>query len=143
MTAGWSSRRRPHSLSASWPPRATPRRPASTNCTDSSARAGHRTPKRACWLVLGQAALRLRELDDAEKHLSQAVALRRRHDDAASLWLAEAQIALAECFALQGRRDESRALLGEAQAIHAQHERVAPHLAAALEKALRAAEAAI
>jgi hypothetical protein len=55
------------------------------------------------------------------------------HDDAASLWLADVMVHLAECLAAAQRRDEARALVTEAQRIRAQHPPLAPHLVAPLE----------
>jgi tetratricopeptide (TPR) repeat protein len=77
----------------------------------------------------------------ARENLTQALSLRRENDDVASVWLAEVQIGLAECLAQFGRRDECRALLDEAQQIHAQHAQFAPHLAAAMKNAVQAVEA--
>jgi tetratricopeptide (TPR) repeat protein len=93
-------------------------------------------------LACGQALQALGNLPRAEQQLRAALALRLEHDDPASLWLADSQIALAKCLAQQRRRDEARALLDKARAIRAQHPALAPHLVAAMQDAAQEVEAA-
>jgi serine/threonine-protein kinase len=88
-------------------------------------------------LVRGTARHALGDLAGAAEDLRAALAARRGFDDAASLWLAEAQVALADCLAASGARDEARALLDEARRIHAQHREIGAHLTGPLERALR------
>jgi serine/threonine-protein kinase len=87
--------------------------------------------------VSGEALQVMGDLRGAEALLREALTLRSEHDDPASLWLAQAQAALAECLAKQGLVDESRALLAAARAIHAQHAVAVPQLVAAIEAAGR------
>jgi tetratricopeptide (TPR) repeat protein len=91
-------------------------------------------------LACGLALQAQGELQHAETDLREALALRRQHDDEASLWLAQVQIALAECLVASGRREEACALLDEAKHIHSQHPPLGPHLASALEVALRSVD---
>jgi serine/threonine-protein kinase len=72
----------------------------------------------------GRAACVLARPEAAQADLRRAVALRRANDDPASLRLAEALLALAEC----APSDEARALVAEVRAIHAQHPRLGRHI---------------
>jgi serine/threonine-protein kinase len=103
-------------------------------------------------LERGRARQVLGDFDGACKDLRTALARRQRFDDSGSLWLAEVQIALANCLgAIHGEPasrssreaqqslDEAQALLGEAQRIHTLHREVGPHLALPLRRALAAA----
>ncbi|MGE5149083.1 MAG: protein kinase domain-containing protein, partial [Rhodospirillaceae bacterium] len=85
----------------------------------------------------GEALQALGNLPLAEAALREAIALRVEHDDAASLWLAEAQIALARCLVQRGRRDEGRALLDNVRAINAQHDASMTYLAHAIRDAIQ------
>jgi len=90
-------------------------------------------------LVRGRAQQVLGNLREAEADLRIALTIRRRHDDAASLWLAEVQIALAHCMSAMNSREEAQALRQEARQIHAQHQDLGAHLVrplTALEKLL-------
>ena len=89
----------------------------------------------------GQASQAQGDLQRAEADLREALALRRQHDDEASMWLAQVQIALAECLAASGQREEATVLLGEANHIHSQHPPLGPYFASALTSALGAVKA--
>lgn len=106
-------------------------------------------------LARAQARRALGDATGALADLRAALALRRPHDDTASLWLAELLVALAEALAdgvadvaEDGAADnaadgvvdlsaraEAAACLAEAAEIHAQHPPLAAHLAAALVRA--------
>ena len=85
----------------------------------------------------GEALQALGNLPLAQEALREAVALRVEHDDDASLWLAEAQIALARCLIQLGRRDEGCTLLDNARAISAQHDASITYLASAIDAAIQ------
>jgi tetratricopeptide (TPR) repeat protein len=91
-------------------------------------------------LLMGQAHLQMGEAKAALPELTAALDLRLRHDDPASVWLADAQIALAECLVALGRREQASAMLNDAKRIHAQHPALGPHFASALKIALGAVE---
>ncbi|HEX7435464.1 MAG TPA: hypothetical protein VF308_02055 [Caldimonas sp.] len=95
-------------------------------------------PQARLLLARGQALQALGDLARAEDDLQAALALRHLHDDEASLWLAQVQIALAGCLAASGRRDDAQALLDRASHIHAKHRPLGRHLAAQLERAREA-----
>lgn len=79
-------------------------------------------------LALGEALRRSGDLPAARAALERALALRTATDDPSSLWLAEAEGALAGCLADQGDGGRARTLLRSAQAITASHEQVGAHL---------------
>jgi serine/threonine protein kinase len=78
-------------------------------------------------LWLGRAEQRTGTLPAARAHLEHALQLRQRDDDPGSPWLAEVQIALAECLLAQGESRAARALARQAQAIHAGHAELGAH----------------
>ena len=87
-------------------------------------------------LALGQAQMSAGDLAAAEASLTRALALRRAHDDPASVWRLDVQIALAECWLAQGKRHAGQALLGETRrALAAQAADVPPRIAAAVQLA--------
>jgi serine/threonine protein kinase len=83
-------------------------------------------------LWLGLAELRGGTPAAARVHLEHALALRQRDDDAHSPWLAEAQVALADCLLALGQARAARALAEQARAIHAGHAELGEHLRAPL-----------
>ena len=70
---------------------------------------------------LGQAQQRSGQQQAAQTNLERALSLREANDDKNSPWLAEAQVALAECLVSLGERTRARTLLASAKAIHATH----------------------
>ena len=90
-------------------------------------------------LLTGQAQLALGQTDAAAPELERAVDLRQRNDLPNSLWLAQAQIALAQCRAQMGQIDVAKRLLQEARAVH----KTLGPAAAAHAPALQRAEAAL
>ena len=86
-------------------------------------------------LRLGQAQQLAGEPNAARASLERAVSLRETNDDAnQSPWLAEAQIALAECLIDLGQRDKARALARKAAAIEAAHMELGEQFKAPLRK---------
>jgi serine/threonine-protein kinase len=83
-------------------------------------------------LQLGRALQRGRALDEARTHLERAVALRQASDAALSPWLAEAQVALADCLIDLGDRKAARALAQQARSIQARQAALGEHLKAPL-----------
>jgi serine/threonine-protein kinase len=93
-------------------------------------------------LRLGQAQQRNGRSAAARSHLERAVQLRAANEDRRlSPWLAEAQIALADCSLDVGDRSTARAFLDQAKAIHAEQAELGEHFEAPL-RALRARLAA-
>ncbi len=91
-------------------------------------------------LALGRAQMTAGDLKAADASLTRALALRRTHDDPASVWRLDVQIALAECWLAQGRRQTGTALLAQTrQEVAAQAGAAPPRLASALELALAGA----
>jgi eukaryotic-like serine/threonine-protein kinase len=85
-------------------------------------------------LTLGQAQHRADDLNAARPSLERALALREENDDPLSPWLAEAQIALADCLADIGNVSEARGLIEKATAIHASHVALGEHFKAPLRR---------
>ncbi len=83
-------------------------------------------------LRLGQARQHNGEALAAKVDLERALALRQATEAPGSPWLAEAQIALADCLIDLGERKPARALLGQARAIHAMHAELGGHFKEAL-----------
>jgi tetratricopeptide (TPR) repeat protein len=80
-------------------------------------------------LRLGQAQHRGGDAQAARVNLERAVALREATGDPTfSPWLAEAQIALADCLVSLGRREDAKGLLASASAIQARHQELGDHL---------------
>ena len=79
-------------------------------------------------LVLGQAQARAGDPNAARINLQRALELREANDDKVSPWLAEAEIALADCLITLGERTQAYALLAQAKAIHATHKELGEHL---------------
>jgi serine/threonine-protein kinase len=80
-------------------------------------------------LRLGQAQHRGGDAQAARVNLERAVALRAATGDpTASPWLAEAQIALADCLVTLGRRQDAKGLLAGASAIQARQPELGNHL---------------
>lgn len=76
----------------------------------------------------GQARLQLGQPATARAELERALALRRGNESDTSPWLAETQLALAECLLAFGERKAARELLEQARAIHARHAELAAPL---------------
>jgi len=80
-------------------------------------------------LRLGQAQHRGGDAQAARANLERAVALREATGDPGlSPWLAEAQIALADCLLTLGRRADAKSLLASASAIQARQQELGNHL---------------
>ena len=79
----------------------------------------------SAWLALGQAQSRVGNRVAARASLETAVSLRAEHDAPGSLWLAQAQVALAQCLMEQGYPQPARRLQALAQRSLA--ENIAPH----------------
>ena len=87
----------------------------------SPLRAYYQTLEADAALRLGQAQQRSGQQQAAQTNLERALSLREANDDKNSPWLAEAQVALAECLVSLGERTRARTLLASAKAIHATH----------------------
>ncbi|MEO6408334.1 MAG: tetratricopeptide repeat protein, partial [Burkholderiaceae bacterium] len=87
-------------------------------------------------LARGNARRATEDLRGAESDLRAALELRRMHDDNASLWLAEVEVALASCLMVMDGRDEARTLLADAQNIYRQHPGPSPRFLLPLEQAM-------
>ena len=86
-------------------------------------------------LRLGQARQRDGRAATARADLERAVQLRAANDDPRqSPWLAEAQIALADCLLDLGERRAARELVDKAAAIHALHLQLGEHFKAPLQR---------
>ncbi len=83
-------------------------------------------------LRLGQARQHSGQAGPARAELEHALALRQATEAAESPWLAEAQIALADCMLDLGERKAARVLLGQARAIHAGNAQLGEHFKAPL-----------
>ena len=80
-------------------------------------------------LRLGQAQHRGGDAQAARANLERAVALRQAiGDPTVDPWLAEAQIALADCLVSLGRREDAKGLLAGASAIQARQRELGDHL---------------
>ncbi|MGZ5185503.1 MAG: protein kinase domain-containing protein [Caldimonas sp.] len=88
--------------------------------------------------VRGLAAEEMGDMAAAAADFDQALALRRFHDDSASLWLAELLVATARCASHTGNLTAARTALEEARRIHRQHAEVAPRWTQPLELAWQA-----
>jgi serine/threonine protein kinase len=93
-------------------------------------------------LQLGRAQLRSGEAAAARGALERALALRSAEDHANSPWIAEAQIALAECLFALGDSRATR-LLSQATAIQAAHPELGAHFTQPLVDLRRAAHRAV
>jgi tetratricopeptide (TPR) repeat protein len=69
-------------------------------------------------LLTGQALLARGDAAAAQAALNRALDLRRGHDAPDSLWVAQAQTALAACHSRLGLRDSAQRLLADARRIH-------------------------
>ena len=78
-------------------------------------------------LRLGQAQQRAGDSKMARINIERAVKLREANDDAKSPWLAEAQVALADCLIDLGNRKEAHALIDQAKAIHTAQAELSEH----------------
>ena len=78
-------------------------------------------------LRLGQAQQRAGDPKSARLNLERAVKLREANDDAKSPWLAEAEVALADCLIDLGERKEAHALIDQAKAIHTAQAELGEH----------------
>jgi eukaryotic-like serine/threonine-protein kinase len=86
-------------------------------------------------LRLGEAQQRAGDAKLARTNLERAVALRAANDDVTqSPWLAEAQIALADCLIELGQRESARTLIGKAAAIEATHRELGEQFRAPLRR---------
>jgi eukaryotic-like serine/threonine-protein kinase len=112
-------------------------RQAVENIQRSTLRNYYRTLEAEALLRLGEAQRLGNNVRAAQTSLEQALALRMSNDDFASPWLAEVQIALAECFVGSGDQARARDLFAKAKSIHARH----AELASAFRTPLRALEA--
>lgn len=74
--------------------------------------------------------------DDRQWFARSAHTLREANDAKNSPWLAEAEVALAECFIDLCERKAACTLVGEAQAIHADNAEPGEHFKAPLRKVL-------
>ena len=83
-------------------------------------------------LRLGQALQHERRPLPAREHLSRALALRVAHDAEHSPWVAEAQVALADCLVDLGDRGAARQLAAQAQAHLSRHAELGEHFKAPL-----------
>jgi len=85
-------------------------------------------------LRLGEAQQRAGDAKTARMNLERAVKLREANDDVTqSPWLAEAQIALADCLIELGQREPARRLIGKAAAIEATHKELGEQFRAPLQ----------
>lgn len=105
--------------------------------------ADHMADQRAHALrLLGESLVRLDRAGEAEAPLRLALALRERLDGAASVWLAEARISLADALASRGLLPEARRLLAQAAAAQARQAPLADRFRAPLRAARRRLSAA-
>ena len=95
----------------------------------SSLRVYYQPLEAAATLALGQAELRAGPPEAARAMLERALALRVANDDAASPWLAEAQLALSACLARIGERNAAALLQAKARATLATHAKLGVHFA--------------
>jgi tetratricopeptide (TPR) repeat protein len=79
-------------------------------------------------LRVGEAERRAGDTQDALAHLERALTLRETNDDRNSPWLAEIQIALADCLIDAKQYGRARSLITRAKAIHAAHPLLGEHL---------------
>jgi eukaryotic-like serine/threonine-protein kinase len=86
-------------------------------------------------LRLGEAQQRAGDARSARSNLERAVKLREGNDDVAhSPWLAEAQVALADCLIDLGQRDGARRLIAKAATIVATHKELGEQFKAPLRR---------
>ncbi len=79
-------------------------------------------------LRVGEIERRTGQIQNALAHLERALMLREANDDRISPWLAEIQIALADCLIDVKQYGRARALVTKAKTIHAAHPMLGEHL---------------
>jgi serine/threonine protein kinase len=94
-------------------------------------------PEAEVSLVAGQAGQAAGQLPAARTFLERALALRIANEDATSPWIAEAEIALADCLVEQAQFADAKRLVVKARQVLAGHKLIGRHFS----EQLRAAEA--
>lgn len=93
----------------------------------SSMRDYYQTLEADAALQLGRAQLRTGDLRSARINFGRSLSLRAANDQPNSPWIAEAQIALAECLIALGDETQARSLVKRAAAIHSSHTELGDH----------------
>ena len=95
--------------------------------TSSPVREYYQTIEADASLQLGRALLLGGDLGGARPALERSLSLRTDNDHTTSPWIAEAQIALADCLIALGETAQARSLLKQAATIHSAHAELGEH----------------
>jgi serine/threonine protein kinase/tetratricopeptide (TPR) repeat protein len=106
---------------------------AATSLQQSPLRRFYPVLEAEVWLVAGQIEQATGQLGAARTHLVHALELRQANDDATSPWLAEAQIALADCLVEQAQIEDAKRLLSQARRILTGHKMIGRHFSEQLQ----------